>query len=83
MKRTAFAIAVAALALAAVPGTAQAAPIAPLPAGLTASHDHLIQVQHWFWRRHGRQGLATPLGHGSPGTEARIGNLTCQHDLPA
>jgi hypothetical protein len=55
MKRIAFAIAVAALALAAVPGTSQAAPIASLPACVTASHDHLTQVGYWFWGWHHRR----------------------------
>ncbi len=39
MIRTVFAMAVAALVLAAVSGTSQAAPIAPLPAGVAAT-DH-------------------------------------------
>jgi hypothetical protein len=58
MKRSAFAIAVAALALVAVSGASQAAPIAPLPTGVTASHEHPTQVQYWrhrwWWRHHPR-----------------------------
>ena len=62
MLRTMFAMAVAGLVLAAVSGTSQAAPIAPLPAGV-AAHDagndsgNLTKV-YWHhrhcWRgRHG------------------------------
>jgi hypothetical protein len=47
MIRTAFAMAVAALLLAAVSGTSQAAPIAPLPAA-TSGRGNLTQV---YWRR--------------------------------
>lgn len=48
MLRTVFAIAVAGLIFAAVFGTAQAAPVAPLPAGVTADLSYLTDVQ---WRR--------------------------------
>jgi hypothetical protein len=48
MIRTAFAMAVVALIFAAVFGTAQAAPVAPLPAGVTAGLNNLTGVQ---WRR--------------------------------
>jgi hypothetical protein len=50
MIRTVFAMAVAALVLAAVSGTSQAAPIAPLPAGVAAA-DHGT-VTHVWWHRH-------------------------------
>ena len=54
MKRTVFALAVAALAFAAVPAL-QAAPIAPLPAVLTVDHG-TVTVQwrhhHWWGYRH-------------------------------
>jgi hypothetical protein len=49
MIRTVFAMAVAALLLAAVSGTSQAAPIAPLPAGVAADHG---AVTHVWWHRH-------------------------------
>ncbi len=61
MIRTVFAMAVAALLLAAVSGTSQAAPIAPLPAGAASGHDNLTQVywhhgwhHGWGWHRHWR-----------------------------
>jgi hypothetical protein len=47
---TAFAMAVVALIFAAVFGTAQAAPVAPLPAGVTADLNNLTDVQ---WRAGG------------------------------
>jgi hypothetical protein len=49
MLLTVFAVAVAGLILAAVSGTAQTAPLAPLPAGATAGLDNLTDVQ---WGRH-------------------------------
>jgi hypothetical protein len=49
MVRTFFAMAVAGLIFAAVSGTSQAAPIAPLPAGASNDHSGLTQV---YWRRH-------------------------------
>jgi hypothetical protein len=48
MRRTAFAMAAAGLIFAAVFGTAQAAPIVPLPAGVTADLSDVTQVS---WRR--------------------------------
>jgi len=51
MLRTVFAMAIAGLVLAAVPGTAQAAPIAPispLALGVTAEHGDVMDVG---WRR--------------------------------
>jgi hypothetical protein len=52
MTRTIFAMAVAGLIFAAVPGTSQAAPIAPI-AGVTATDTgHLTQVRWWGWRHH-------------------------------
>jgi hypothetical protein len=48
MLRTAFAIAVAGLIFAAVSGPSQAAPLAPLPAGITA---HLNDLTDVAWRR--------------------------------
>jgi hypothetical protein len=49
MIRTVFAMAVATLLLAAVSGTSQAAPIAPL-SGVTSSDNG--QVTKVYWRRH-------------------------------
>ena len=59
MIRTVFAMAVAALLLAAVSGTSQAAPIAPLLAGATSGQGDLTQVYwhhgwHGGWHRHWR-----------------------------
>lgn len=51
MLRTVFAMAVAALVVAAVSGTSQAAPIAPLPAGVAADSSHSGVTQVW-WHRH-------------------------------
>lgn len=52
MTRTIFAMAVAGLIFAAVPGTSQGAPLAPLPAGVTASHAGITHVQYWHhWHR--------------------------------
>jgi hypothetical protein len=56
MTRTLFAMAVAGLVFAAVSGTSQAAPIAPLAAGAAADHGGLTQV-YWYhhphyWHRH-------------------------------
>ncbi len=48
MPRTVFAIAIASLILAAASETAQAAPIAPLPAGVTGDFSDLTDVS---WRR--------------------------------
>lgn len=50
MKRTVFAFAVATLALAFASAT-QAAPVAPLPAGVSAAQGKLTQVQYWRYRR--------------------------------
>ncbi|HUI15472.1 MAG TPA: hypothetical protein VL048_18600 [Xanthobacteraceae bacterium] len=52
MIRTVFAMAVATLLMAAVSGTSQAAPIAPLPANVAAG-DHGA-VTHVWWYRHYR-----------------------------
>jgi hypothetical protein len=49
MKRTVFAFAVAALTLAAA-SVSQAAPVAPLPAGVKAGASALTHVQYWRWR---------------------------------
>ena len=46
MIRTVFAIAVAALTFACVSGASQAAPIAPLPSGVTSDHGNLTQVRY-------------------------------------
>ena len=59
MIRTMFAMAVAALVLAAVSGTSQAAPIAPLSAGAASGQGDLTQVYwhhgwHGGWHRHWR-----------------------------
>jgi hypothetical protein len=63
MIRTVFAMAVAALVLAAVSGTSQAAPIAPLPAGAASGQGNFTQVYwhhgwhhgwHGGWHRHWR-----------------------------
>jgi hypothetical protein len=54
MTRTIFAMAVAGLIFAAVSGTSQAAPMAPLPAGVATDHDAVTQVYwHGGWRRGG------------------------------
>jgi len=50
MKQTILAAAVAALTLTAV-SASQAAPIAPLPAGVSASQSNLTHVQYWRWHR--------------------------------
>lgn len=51
MKRTVLACAVAALTLAAV-SVSQAAPMASLPAGVTAEHGNLTQVNYYWHHRH-------------------------------
>ncbi len=51
MIRTVFAMAVAALVFAAVSGTSQAAPMAPLPAGVAAA-DHGAVTHVWYHHRH-------------------------------
>jgi hypothetical protein len=48
MLRTMFAMTVAGLLFAAVSGTSQAAPIAPLPAAAASEQGNLTQV---YWRR--------------------------------
>jgi hypothetical protein len=53
MRKTLFAGLIAAMTLAAA-SAAQAAPAAPLPAGATAEHSNLTQVQWWGWRGHYR-----------------------------
>jgi hypothetical protein len=50
MLRTMFAMTVAGLLFAAVSGTSQAAPIAPLPASVTSETAGLTQV---YWRHYG------------------------------
>jgi len=45
-----FAMAVAALVFAAVSGTSQAAPMAPLPAGVTAADHGYVTHVHWHYR---------------------------------
>ncbi|MGH6674211.1 MAG: hypothetical protein ACRECE_08105 [Xanthobacteraceae bacterium] len=50
MKKTIVAAAVAAMTLAAV-SVSQAAPISPLPAGVSAHQSNLTQVQYWRWHR--------------------------------
>jgi hypothetical protein len=49
MKKTVFAIVLAALACTAVAGTSQAAPIAPLPAGVAADADHGNVTKAWYY----------------------------------
>jgi hypothetical protein len=55
MKRTVFALAVAAVTLAAV-SVSQAAPIAPLPAGVSADQGNLTKVYWWHGHRWGHCG---------------------------
>ena len=58
MKRIAFAIAVATLSVAAVSGTSQAAPIAPLSSGITATDNgNVTQVRWGYHRGWGRPGF--------------------------
>jgi hypothetical protein len=55
MLQTIFALAVAVLILAIVPGTSQAAPIAPLAAEVTVRHHSSMTEVHWIrrcWRSH-------------------------------
>jgi hypothetical protein len=52
MIRTIFAMAVAGLIFAAVSGTSQAAPIAPLPAGVTSAQGNVTQVYWHHWHHH-------------------------------
>jgi len=52
MIRTVVATAVAALVFAAVSGTSQAAPIAPLPAGIAADASHGSVTHVWWHHRH-------------------------------
>lgn len=54
MTRTIFAMAVAGLVFAAVTGSSQAAPVAPLPSGVTATDGTVTQVRWWHrgWHRH-------------------------------
>ena len=54
MLRTVFAIAVAGLIFVAVSGTAQAAPVVPLPAGVTADISYLTDVRRCWRDRWGR-----------------------------
>jgi hypothetical protein len=55
MFQTIFALAVAGLILAAVPGTSQAAPVAPLTTEVTVQHHSNMTEVHWIrrcWRSH-------------------------------
>ncbi len=52
MIRTVFAIALAAIAFAAVSGASQAAPIAPLPAGVAADAGHGNVTKAWYYYHH-------------------------------
>jgi hypothetical protein len=53
MTRIGLAIAAAALALAALVGTSQATPVAPLPQSISADHSNVTQV--WWRNRWGRR----------------------------
>ena len=66
MIRTIFAMAVAALVLAAVSGTSQAAPIAPLSAGAASGQGDLTQV---YWH-HGSMVVGIAIGVTAGGTAA-------------
>lgn len=61
MLRTMFAMAVAGLLFAAVSGTSQAAPIAPLPSSVTKDSGGLTQV--WYYHRHHRHCWVGRYGH--------------------
>ena len=62
MIRTAFAVVIGALAFTTVSGISQAAPVAPLPAGVASDaaagnltqvwwhHHHHWHHHHWWWR---------------------------------
>ncbi len=52
MKKTVFAIALAALTCTAVSGIAQAAPIAPLPNGVAADASHGNVTKAWYYHYH-------------------------------
>jgi hypothetical protein len=52
MRRSVFAMAVAASVFAAVSGTSQAAPIAPLSAGVTAADSGQVTQVRWYRGRH-------------------------------
>jgi hypothetical protein len=54
MIRTVFAMAFATLIFAAVSGTSQAAPIAPLPTGVAADSSHGNVTNVWYYYRHHR-----------------------------
>jgi len=61
MTQTVFAMAAAALLMSAISGTAQAAPIAPLPGAATTDQSNVTPVywyrHHWYhhrWYRHHR-----------------------------
>lgn len=60
MMRTMVAMAAAALLMTVIATTSQAAPIAPLPSGITTAQGNLTQVYwHYHWHRHcwrGRHG---------------------------
>jgi hypothetical protein len=65
MTRTVFAMAAAAMLMAAVPGTSQAVPIAP-PAGIeTADQGNVTPVywRHRYWHRHHRHCWRGRWGH--------------------
>jgi len=55
MFRTVFAMAVAVVALAAVSGTSQSAPIAPLPAGVQSETGNLTPVYYYYHRYYGNR----------------------------
>jgi hypothetical protein len=61
MKRTALAFAVAALTLAAV-SVSQAAPVAPLAAGVAAGNN-VTHVQYWRWHHRHHHCWVGPYGH--------------------
>jgi hypothetical protein len=55
MSRAIFALAVAGLILAVIPGASQAAPIAPLTPEITVQHHTSMTEVHWIrrcWRSH-------------------------------
>ena len=60
MLRTMFAIVAAGLIFAAISGTSQAVPIAPLPAGVTSETGGLTQV---YWRHYGHAYGHRHYGH--------------------
>ncbi|HEY6754556.1 MAG TPA: hypothetical protein VI077_07550 [Pseudolabrys sp.] len=76
MLRTIFAIAVTGLIFAALPGSAQAAPVAPLPTGVMTDINIFSDVARRCWRDRWAECIAVAAGVTS-GAASAAGDVVC------